>query len=85
MNGVELATFDDLRKALISLPVLQSPNMKIPFHLKADCCQFCCDAVLTQQTELVREHPIAYFAKKLLPRDTNFSTVKKECLAILLA
>ena len=32
-----------------------------------------------------REHPIAYFAKKLLPRDTNYSTVEMECLAILLA
>ena len=29
-----------------------------------------------------REHPIAYFAKKLLPRETNFSTVEKECIAI---
>ena len=31
------------------------------------------------------KHPIAYFAKKLLPRETNLSTVEKECLAILLA
>ena len=85
MNGVELAAFDDLRKTLISLPVLQPPNLKIPFTLKADCSQFCCGAVLTQENDLGRKHPIAYFAKKMLPRETHFSTVEKECLAILLA
>ena len=52
MNGVELAAFDDLRKALISLPVLQPPNLNVPFTVKADCSQFCCDAVLTKQNEL---------------------------------
>ena len=85
MNGVELAAFGDLRKALISLPVLQPPNLNVPFTVKADCSQFCCGAVLTPKNYLGREHPIAYFAKKLLPRETNYSTVEKECLAILLA
>ena len=37
MNGVELATFDDLRKELISLLVLQPPNFNVPFTLKANC------------------------------------------------
>ena len=40
MNGVELAPFDDLRKALISLPVLQPSNLNVPFTVKADCSQF---------------------------------------------
>ena len=61
---------------MIGLPVLQPPNLKIPFTLKADCSQFCCGAVLTQENDLGREHPIAYFAKKLLPRETNYSTLK---------
>ena len=41
--------------------------------------------ILTQENDLGREHPIAYFAEKLLPRETNLSTFEKECLAILLA
>ena len=49
MNCVELAAFDDLRKTFISLPVLQPPNLSVPFTLKADCSHFCCNAVLTQQ------------------------------------
>ena len=59
--------------------------MNVTFTVKADCSQFCCGAVLTRENDLERKHPIAYFAKKLLPRETNFSTVEKECLAILLA
>ena len=83
MNGVDLVAFDDLRKALISLPVLQPPNLNVPFTLKAGCSQFCCGAVHTLESELGREHPIAYFAKKLLQRETHSSTVEKECLAVL--
>ena len=85
MNRVELAALEDLREALIILPVLQPQNLNILFTLTADCSQFCCGAVLTQQNELWREHPIAYFVKKLRPRETHFSTVEKECLAVLLA
>ena len=77
MNGVELTAFDDLRNALISLPILQPPNLNVPFTVKADCSQFCCGAVLTQENDLGREHPIAYFAKKLLPRETKFQLLKR--------
>ena len=57
----------------------------MPFTVKADCSYFCCGAVLAQENDLGQEHPIAYFAKKLLLRETNCSTVENECLAILLA
>ena len=77
MNGVELAEFDDLRKALISLPVLPPPNLNVPFTVKVDCSQFCCGAVLTKENDLEREHPIAYFSKKLLPREIHFQLLKR--------
>ena len=83
MNGVELAAFDDLRKALKSLPVLPPPVLNVPFTVKTDCSQFCCGAVLTQENVLGREHSVAYFAQKLLQQEIHFSTVEKERLAIL--
>ena len=42
-------------------------------------------AVLSQMDEDDNEHPVAYFNKKLLPRERRYSTVEKECLAIKLA
>ena len=40
-------------------------------------------AVLSQGEE--EDQPIAYFSRKLLPREQAYSTVEKECLCIVLA
>ena len=41
--------------------------------------------MLSQGDDKGEEHPIAYFSRKLLPREECYSTVEKECLAIKLA
>ena len=38
--------------------------------------------VLSQLDEDNLEHPVAYYSRKLLPREMKYSTVEKECLAI---
>lgn len=40
-------------------------------------------AVLTQLDEEGNEHPICYASRKLLPRETHYSTTEKECLGII--
>ena len=39
--------------------------------------------MLSQADEAGHDHPVAYYSRKLLPREQNYSTVEKECLAVM--
>ena len=77
--------FQVLKKSLCSTPVLRGPNFAKPFVLQTDASERGVGAVLAQVGDDGEEHPIAYFSRKLLPREEKFSTIEKECLAIKLA
>lgn len=77
--------FEQLKDALCSNPVLKSPCFDRPFIVQTDASDRGVGAVLSQCDDLGEEHPIAYFSRKLLPREQHYSTVEKECLAIKLS
>ena len=77
--------FKKLKEILCTSPVLRNPDFVRPFILQTDASERGVGAVLSQKDETGEEHPIAYFSKKLLPREERYSTVEKECLAIKLA
>lgn len=56
----EETAFQELKKALISAPVLSYPNFDRPFQIDTDACEFGVGAVLSQDG-----HPLAYYNKKL--------------------
>ena len=76
--------FEKLKSLLCSAPVLQSPDFSQPFVLQTDASDFGVGAVLSQTDGEGIDHPVAYFSRKLLPREQRYSTVEKECLAIKL-
>ena len=82
-SGCEEA-FGALRQALCQTPVLRSPDFNKPFVLQTDASERGVGAVLSQSID-GEEHPVAFFSRKLLPREEKYSTVEKECLAIKLA
>ena len=77
--------FHQLKQSLCSSPVIHSPDFTKEFVLQTDASERGVGAVLSQRDKDGEEHPVAYFSRKLLPREERYSTVEKECLAIKLA
>lgn len=73
--------FMDLKDALCEKSVLQSPEFDQVFTVQTDASQVGLGAVLLQG-EQGHLRPIAFVSRKLLPRETRYSTVEKECLAV---
>ena len=77
--------FQSLKEALGSASVLRSPDFNRRFILQTDASHCRVGAVLIQYDDDGTEHPVAFYSRKLLPREERYSTVEKECLAIKLA
>ena len=78
------AAFEKLKSLLCSAPVVQAPNFEKQFIVQTDASERGVGAVLSQLDESGADHPVAYFSRKLLPREERYSTVEKECLAVKL-
>ncbi|XP_071499059.1 uncharacterized protein [Diadema antillarum] len=80
----EESAFVKLKECLANPPVLRLPDFEKTFMLKVDASDSGLGAVLMQEHD-GDEFPLAYASKKLLPREQRYSTVEKECLAIVWA
>ncbi len=60
---------------------MHSPDFSLPFLLQTDASDRGLGAVLTQEIE-GEEQPVLYISRKLSKRETMYSTIEKECLAI---
>lgn len=78
------SAFNVLKTALISAPVLATPDFSKPFIMHCDASDFGVGAVLTQGSG-VEERVIMYMSQKLSSAQIKYSTTEKECLAVLLA
>jgi hypothetical protein len=73
-----------VQKRLSESPILLLPIMGKPFTLRTDASATGVGAVLLQEHSN-KLHPIAYVSRKLLDRETRYSTIERECLAIVWA
>jgi len=73
-------TFDTLKAALTSAPVLALPDFRLPFTVETDASAIGMDAVLSQQG-----HPIAFFSKPFSQKMLRASTYVRELCAITTA
>ena len=79
-----LKAFNTLKKALVSAPIIQSPDWSLPFEIMSDASDFTVGAVLGQ-TKDKKHHAIAYASKTLTGAQLNYATTEKELLAVVFA
>jgi hypothetical protein len=79
-----LVAFHTLKKALVSVPIIQSPNWSLSFKIMCDTSDYAVDVVLGQ-TKDKKHHAIAYTSKTLTGAQLNYATTKKELLAVIFA
>jgi len=77
--------FAALKDCFASRPVLATINYDRPFRLQADASAFATGAVLSQQDDMSRWRPVAFFSGSLLPAEVNYDIYDRELLAIVKA
>lgn len=80
-------SFDALKLCMSSDPVVVLPDFAQPFVIRCDASSTGIGAVLLQQRreDDGRLHPVLYASRKLLDREMRYSTVERECLALVWA
>lgn len=78
------AAFRQLKDALISAPVMISPDPMLPYEVFTDASQFALGAVLMQDHGKGLQ-PIAYLSRKLNSPERRYDTGEREMLGIVYA
>src|SRR3954463_16111768 len=76
--------FEILKKALITAPIVQPPDWKLPFEIMCDASDIDVGAVLGQRVDK-KLNVIHYASKTLDSAQKNYATTEKEFLAIVFA
>ena len=72
-----------IKQILTSKPVLVPPKHDRDYIIMSDATQHTIAAILAQKDDQGVERNVAYFSRKLLPNEINYSVIEKEALGIL--
>ena len=78
------SALQEIQDILSRKPVLLLPRLDLPFVLQTDASSTGLGAVLLQEFE-DSLHPVCFASRKLLDRKKRYSTIERECLAIVWA
>jgi hypothetical protein len=77
-------SFEILKKALITAPIIQPPDWSLPFEIMCDASDHAVGAVLGQRID--NKLNVIYYASKTLDgAQRNYATTEKEFLAVIFA
>src|SRR4030065_1722982 len=77
-------SFQLLKRALISAPIMQPPDWSQPFEIMCDASDYAVGAVLGQRKDK-KLHAIYYASRTLDEAQVNYATTEKELLAVVYA
>ncbi|HJS83264.1 MAG TPA: reverse transcriptase domain-containing protein, partial [Nitrososphaera sp.] len=77
-------TFDELKLAVSTAPVLIIPDPKLPFVVGTDASGYAIGATLSQDQGKGLQ-PVAFLSKKMLPAERNYPVHEQELLAVICA
>ena len=69
---------------MASSPILTIPHFDLPFLIACDCSNVSLGACLFHIMNDI-EYPLCYISQKLNNHQSNYSTIEKECCALLVA
>jgi len=75
--------FQDLKRRISTPPILKLPDVTKPFILQTDASHIGIGEVLLQEHAAGEKRPVAFASRKLQPRETHYSTIERECIAIV--
>ena len=78
-------SFQYLKKAFTSAPILAHANPSKPFIIETDASDFALGAILSQYQEDNLLHPVAFYSRKFTSHEINYDVYDKELLAIITA
>ncbi|XP_070025268.1 uncharacterized protein [Nicotiana sylvestris] len=76
--------FEELKKRLVTAPIIVAPNWEQPFELMCDASDYAVGAVLGQQKDKLM-HPIYYASRTMSGAQLNYTVTEKEMLAVVFA
>ncbi|XP_059220401.1 uncharacterized protein LOC131995628 [Stomoxys calcitrans] len=85
MTNEAIQSFEGLKRALTSAPVLRHADFSKRFFIQCDASEYGIGAVLFQLNDRGEEHPIAFYSQKMNTCQRNYSVTEKECLAAVMA
>src|SRR6059058_1914452 len=76
-------SFKTMKKALTETPTLIHPDFEKDFILSTDASGYALGAVLEQEGNDKKLHPVGYASKTLTKAEQKYSTTELECFAVL--
>jgi hypothetical protein len=79
----EQRSFDALKQALVSAPMLHTPDNDKPYVVHTDASGYAVGATLSQRDEHGDLQPVAYMSKKMSSAQLNYAVHEWELLAVV--